>query len=174
MPESTKESISLLKDLSDQGFSFFSAYSKELYQFDDKISLFSKIFSVASVLLLAFSILLIMNFISTSVTIRKKEIGILRGLGARTADVVKIFNVEGLFIATMIASINIILLIFGIKLIEKVFASALGAPATYISLTAIHIAVVLAVSFLVVLLSSVIPVKRVGRMRPVDAIRKMS
>jgi ABC-type antimicrobial peptide transport system permease subunit len=163
-----------LNDLSDQGFSFFSPYSKELYLFDDKISFFSKIFSFASAGLLIFSILLIMNFISTSVTIRKKEIGILRALGARTADVVKIFNAEGLFIATLIASINIILLIFGIRLIENVFSTALAAPAIYLSLTFIHIAVVLAVSFLVVLLSSIIPVKRVGRMKPVDAIRKIS
>ena len=51
----------------------------------------TKVFFYASIAFFVFAVALLMNFIVVSITYRKKEIGILRSIGARSMDVVKIF-----------------------------------------------------------------------------------
>ena len=56
-----------------------------------------------------FSSLLMLNFISNSVILKKRQIGVLRALGARGTDVIGIFANEALIIAL----INFVLAIIG-------------------------------------------------------------
>ena len=61
------------------------------------------LFLIAGCVLGAFALLLLGNFISASIAAQKREIGVLRALGARTADVFAIFLVEGVFVALVCA-----------------------------------------------------------------------
>ncbi len=69
--------------------------------------LFVYIFAVTLVFVL-FTYLLFSNFISVSVTYCKKEIGILRALGASNIDVVKIFGYESVIIGVIAWILSII------------------------------------------------------------------
>ena len=58
-----------------------------------------KVFLWIEIVLAVFSTLLLSNFISLSISNKKKEIGILRAVGARGSDVFKIFIAESLTIS---------------------------------------------------------------------------
>ena len=65
----------------------------------------AKVFFILGLLFGTFSVLLLSNFIVSSINYKQKDIGILRAIGARKIDTFKIFMVE----SGIIAFINIIL-----------------------------------------------------------------
>ena len=117
-----------------------------------------------------FASLLLMNFISTSISYKRREIGILRALGARGSDVFKIFFNESLVIA----------------FINFIFATAATFVATYFMNKAFYdlsgimllhtgvrqIILIFGISFVAAFISSIIPVSRFARKKPIDAINK--
>lgn len=66
---------------------------------DSFINEWKKVFLWTWIVFAVFSTLLLSNFISLSISNKKKEIGILRAVGAREGDVFKIFIAESLTIA---------------------------------------------------------------------------
>ena len=68
---------------------------------DELVNICWKIFLVLGIILALFSTLLLSNFISISIANKQKEIGILRAVGARGADVFKIFISESLVIVSI-------------------------------------------------------------------------
>ena len=65
------------------------------------------VIGAAAGVLAVFAALLLFSFISASINAKKKEIGILRAVGARGIDVFKIFIVEGI-------AVTLLCLVFGI------------------------------------------------------------
>ena len=61
----------------------------------------SDVFKIIGYVFLAFSMLLFYNFISISINNKRREIGILRAVGARGVDVFKIFYSESIIIASI-------------------------------------------------------------------------
>ena len=117
-----------------------------------------------------FAALLLMNFISTSISHKKREIGILRALGARSSDVFGIFFNESLVIAvinTVLASITTIAV--GI-VVNNLFINKLGIQLALMSVGIRQIVLILGVSVLTAFLSSILPVSKIARKKPIDAI----
>ena len=63
---------------------------------------------IISLIFILFTFLLFSNFISVSISYCKKEIGILRSLGARNIDVIKIFGYESIIISILSWGLSVI------------------------------------------------------------------
>ncbi len=128
-----------------------SVVSNELDAVESVMEILELAFLLAGILMAVFAMLLLYNFISVSISYKKKEIGILRAVGARGADVFKIFYCESAIIALVcyvlaligcfvlcavlngiiMESVSITLLVFGplswlVMLVIAVFTSALA------------------------------------------------
>lgn len=118
-----------------------------------------------------FSSLLLLNFISTSVSYKKKEIGILRAIGARGKDVLGIFTKE----STIIALINFTLALAGVIaatiIINGKIRNDYDILITLLKPGIRQIVLMLGVTLTVGFISSALPVTRIARKRPIDAIR---
>ena len=141
-----------------------------LNSFDELITTLAKVFVWIGLFFAVFASLLLMNFISVSISHKKREIGILRAVGARSADVFRIFWSE----ATIIALINSVLAAVATLLI--VGAINRGMADEGITVTLLHfgirqILLLLGVPFLSALLASFLPVYHIAKKRPVDAIK---
>lgn len=120
-----------------------------------------------------FASLLLSNFISTSISYKRRQIGILRAIGSRGNDVFRIFFSESFIIAMINFVISSIGTLFIVSLINAVLRSSTGLLVTLLHFGPRQIALLFAVSILVAFVASFLPVKRIASMRPIDAIRNI-
>lgn len=138
--------------------------------FESIISIVSSVFFYVAIAFAVFAGLLLMNFISTSVNNKKREIGVLRALGARGSDIYGIFFNE----SSIIAFINFILAgvasFVASMVINKVIIKKIGASVVLLNFGLRQILLILAVSWGSAILASLIPSIKISKKRPIDAI----
>ena len=149
-----------------------STYTNEVISLVNLINLFKTIGRYASIILIIFSTFLISNFIVTSIIYRKKEIGTLRSLGARSIDVIKIFLWEGIVMAFISSIITSILLIVVSSILNNIIMSETSLILTPFIIGIRQFMVIFLLVFIVVIISSVIPIRKISKMKPIDAILK--
>lgn len=138
---------------------------------DNMVKNLSKIFFWVALVFAVFAILLFSNFISASIVQKKKEIGILRAVGARSADVFKIFFSESFVIALICMALSVAASIVICNLINASLAVELGAslfvfgPASFGVLTG--------AALVTVVIATYLPVRKAARKKPVESIRAL-
>ncbi|MBQ2757161.1 MAG: ABC transporter permease, partial [Clostridia bacterium] len=151
-------------------FEMQNAVMYTLGNFNEIIEVLAQVFVWVGLGLALFSALLLMNFISTSISYKKREIGILRAVGARSSDVFKIFFSE----AFIIALINFLMAVaasVAAVLVLNYYMRNSGINITLLSFGAVQVAIMLGVSIVVAALASFLPVNGIARKKPVDAIK---
>ncbi len=117
-----------------------------------------------------FAGLMLMNFISTSIAYKKREIGVLRAIGARSKDVFSIFFAESF----VICMINFLLSAIGTgvicSIINNTFASKIGVPLTLMMFGFKQIALLFGVALGVAFISTFLPVHKFAKKNPIDSI----
>ena len=111
------------------------------------------------------SALLIMNYLSVTIELRKRELGILRALGARKADVVLICLFESLLIAAAIFVLALIATFVWCALVNGYY----GIPLFIVGLVPILFLALLC--FGVAALATTLPVYRIAKRKPVEIIQ---
>lgn len=112
----------------------------------------------------------ILNSMYTSVFERKKEIGILKAVGAKRRDILLIFLLESGIIGLIGGTIGVILG-FGLALLVKLGAAQAGITISIlISFNIVILA--LGFSFLIGIISGMIPAYLASSQEPVDALRE--
>ncbi len=138
--------------------------------FNEFIEMGSKIFLIVGIVFAVFSALLLMNFIATSISYKKREIGVLRAVGARSSDVFKIFFSEALIIALINFILSTAVVIAGI-VIANGWMHNNGINITVLTYGIRQFVLMLVISAGVALLASFLPVYNIARRKPVDAIK---
>ncbi len=140
-----------------------------LNEVDFVLSIVDKVVLGLGIFFAIFASLMMFNFISVSITNKKREIGILRAVGARSRDVFLIFFAEAFVIAlvnfALSASVSF-LAVLGTNLLIR---RELGIM--ILSFGIRQVALLLAVSLLVAFVSSFFPTMRIARKAPIDAMR---
>ena len=124
---------------------------------------------IIALVFILFASLLIFNFISTTISYAKKNIGILKSLGAKDKDIYKIFGYEALIIATVSFAIAIPLWNLACLLANKLFFS----DYTYLNCIEIGLLsplITLILSIFVSGFMSILCCRKINKMQPVDAI----
>ncbi len=154
----------------DLRFSLQNPIMDTLATFNDFIEIGSKIFLYVGIGFAVFSALLLMNFIATSISYKKREIGVLRAVGARSSDVFKIFFSEALVIALINFVLATATVIAGI-VVANTWMHRSGINITLLSYGPRQFILMLVISIGVALLASFLPVYNIARRKPVDAIK---
>ena len=178
MPNSNEELKTLIKnyykDEDDNTLSFRFQIRNSVMSSIDTVNRFiedtSKIFLYIGIGFSVFAGLMLANFISVSISYKKREIGILRAIGARKKDVFSIFFNE----SSLIAFINFILSVVATGVASYFINRSLRLEAGF-NLTLLlfgprQIILIALLSLLVALLASALPVYRIARKQPIDAI----
>jgi ABC-type antimicrobial peptide transport system permease subunit len=111
-----------------------------------------------------FAALLTMSFISVSLDLKKKDIGILRALGAGKRDIAVICLSESL----LIALINFAVSLIGIIAICIALNAVIGFSLFFMGF--LPIAMLLLLCTGVTALATILPVLKITRRKPVDII----
>ncbi len=141
-----------------------------LGSFNDFIETGAEIFVYVGLALAVFSALLLMNFISVSISYKRREIGILRAIGSRSADVFKIFFSEAFLIACINYVLSVAASLTSIYFLNDWMRSE-GINVTLLNFGVRQFLLMFAISVLVAAVASFFPVYRIATKRPIDAIR---
>lgn len=133
----------------------------------------SMVFLWVGVVFAAFSALLMFNFISVSIASKRKEIGILRAVGARGTDVFKIFFAESGIIVGICTALALIGAWLGCVLINGLLKSEITLEVTLFVFGIASVAMMLGIALLVAFISTFLPVFFAARKKPVDSIRAL-
>ncbi len=147
-----------------------TSYSDQFYMIYDAVSVLRKITFYIGLVFTVFAISLIANFMFNSISYRKKEIGVLRALGARSLDVAKIFLWEGIVLATISGVIASILLVVVTNGLNAFIMKETSLILTPFIVGIRQFLVIWILVFSVTMIASLLPIHRIARKKPIDAI----
>lgn len=131
-----------------------------------------KAFMIIGIVLAVFSALLLCNFISVSISHKKKEIGILRAVGARSLDVFKIFFSESFVISLICIILSTIGSIFACGGLNGEVANMLSGVSVFV-FGAVSFLLLVGVALVTALVATFLPVWNAAKKKPVDSIRAL-
>ncbi|MFQ7700507.1 MAG: ATP-binding cassette domain-containing protein [Christensenellaceae bacterium] len=149
-----------------------NALSEGLAEVNYMVKTLSQVFLWAGLVLAIFSALLLCNFISASISYKKKEIGILRAVGARSFDVFKIFFSESFVITAICVLLSIVGGGVVCAVLNKEFAVLLSGASVFV-FGPLSILMLIGVAFLTAVLATFLPVYHAARKKPVESIRAL-
>lgn len=136
------------------------------------IDQFVELFLYASIVIIVFSVFMLMNYITASISSKRQTIGVLRALGANGKSVFLMFLIESIIIA----------------LINGTLASVVGyAASTFVNAYIIHgmsltvsfalfgvrqVIIIMLASLITAFISSLMPIIKIVKQKPVELIRK--
>lgn len=154
-------------------YSFSHNIANDVNYISTIVNEISVVFIWIGVILAVFSALLLFNFISVSISNKKREIGILRAVGARGIDVFKIFFSE----SGVIVGICLLLALLGTFLttviLNNVLRSKLALTAHLFVFGPIPILLMIGIAALVAVVATFLPVYFAAKKKPVDSIRAL-
>lgn len=135
----------------------------------------ANVFLYGGLVFALFSALLLFNFISATVSCKRREIGVLRAVGARRADVFFIFFAESFVVMLICVLLSCI---GGAVLTTVMNGYLLAGISIEISFRAItfgivNILMILGISLVVAFLGTFLPVYRAAMKNPVESIRSI-
>lgn len=163
------ETIDKLQE-DDSYISLSNPISNGLKMADNLIENLSQVFLIVGIVLAAFAALLLSNFISVSISHKKRDIGILRAVGARSSDVFKIFFSESAVISVICIALSII----GSIIVCGALNAEVGAMLSGVSVFVfgpISIAMLIGLALATAVLATFFPVYKAAKKKPVDSIR---
>ncbi len=115
-------------------------------------------------------IVLLYGFISTSIRMTRKQIGILRALGAKKADTFKIYAVEGFIVTIFSLVLAIVAIMIGAPMLNALVGTMFGHYFSLFTIGAIVYVTMAALALAVTLVSVFIPLRKFNKITPVSAI----
>jgi ABC-type antimicrobial peptide transport system permease subunit len=149
--------------------SFFSAYSN-FCSFNSMITSMKKVFFWVGFATACFASLLLATFIASSIAYQKRQIGILRAIGARGGDVYGIFLNESLLITLTCALVAEILTGVLDGVLSRSFSGAISFNLPLLQFSIWVFLLVLALAVLTAAIASFLPCLIISKKKPIDSI----
>lgn len=155
----------------DVKYSLENNVMSQLNMVDEILDILGQVFLYVGIGFAVFASLMLMNFISTSISYKKQDIGILRAIGSRSADVFRIFFAESFIIAMTNYVLSIIGTLSITLVINNMLRNEAGLLITFLNFGIRQVGILLGVSLAVAFLATFLPVKKIASMKPIDAIK---
>ena len=156
----------------DNNLHFNEPNVQTIYDFEDQINYYSKYLFFVMIIFSLITLFMIITLISFSVKENYRKIGILRSIGVKRQDTLKIFMIEALLLNLIGVTGAIICSIISINYINKVFKLTLIERKFNIMFPNWYSIIILSVFiFIVSLLAAILPVLKFSKQKPIDVIR---
>lgn len=155
----------------DKDYYIYSLYSITCEFYNNFIKSIGVYINLATIIFFAFSFILICNFMFNSINAKKKDIGILKSLGAKNKDVIKIFIFEDILLSILSSILSITLLVIIFNFVNSTILSSnidLVVSPFYVDFNLVVVTFIYILT--TIILSSLIPIIKISKMKPIDAI----
>ena len=151
-------------------FTIQNASTPMLDMLEDILLMMTGVFVWVALAFAIFAALMLMNFISTSISYKKREIGVLRALGARGSDVFGIFFNESLIIALINFVLSAVATVILCGVINNMVLAKMPVDIVLLNAGVRQLILIMGVSVLSAFIGSFLPTFKISRKRPIDAI----
>jgi len=166
-----KDNYKFISELSNIGYKHDTSYSDHIYSLKQMSTDMEQILLIIASAFGVFSAVMILTFISMSINLKRKEIGILRAIGSRGIDIAKIFITESLIIGLIAATLSTILVKISIVHLDNSIQYIVNNKFTILYLDYVSVFYVFILAIGMSILSSSIPIIKIAKEQPIDAIR---
>ncbi len=118
------------------------------------------------------SVILLTIFITNSISVNKRKIGILRALGTKTSDILKIFILESNLVGILTFVLSGIGTIAIIEIVNNYITKELFFYVRPVIFEINGVISIIVVILIVIIISLVIPIIKLSKSKPIDLIRK--
>ena len=137
----------------------------------DIIKSLAKVFLYVGIGVFVFALILFTNYISVSISYKRREIGILRAVGARSSDVFGVFFNEAMVIALIVFLLAAIVGGLSVGAANNSLRNEYNMPITLLNYGIRQIVIIFFGCMLTAVAASFVPVMKTARKKPIDAIR---
>ena len=177
-PNHLKEVFSNLKYKYTHDFPNGTYYSYQIFGLNNNdlsniIGVYNELYIyllIISLVFVLFAILLFSNFIGTSISYAKKEIGILRALGARNKDTLKIFTYESLIIGFISWVLSVIGWLYTCSILNQDMFGSMYYKVNGILISPLVPLGMLIFTTLIALVVTFTIMNSINKIKPIDAI----
>jgi|GEM_PF-301462 len=156
-----------------------SEISEVLYTISDVLYITKSVFRLASLVIGTFSIALLANFMVSAVYDKKREIGILRALGCTRKNISVLFLLQAAFIGLLAILGSTILIILGVYVtnilftnnFSEYFDAVMIKDISLLQLKIAPFAIVYTLVAAMVFIATYLPIRKVSKLTPIEAIR---
>jgi ABC-type lipoprotein export system ATPase subunit/cell division protein FtsX len=152
-------------------FNFQNEASESIDSINELVEIFTGVLLYVAIALAIFAMLLLTNFISTSIVYKRREIGILRAVGATSNDVFKIFWTEAFTIAIINFILASIACFISIMIMNKSLSKELFIIGNVFNFGVLSFGSILVIAIVTAFIASFIPVYHLARKKPIDTIK---
>jgi ABC-type lipoprotein export system ATPase subunit len=146
--------------------------ASQLNNLNNTLYSIAALFSRIDAVLVVFTMLLFTGYIFISIAQQKQAIGIMRALGAGIRDVFSIYFMEGILIAVIGCVASVLLLVVLTPVANLLLQDYLSIKLSLLTFGFRQMLAIVLLSFGIAFVASIIPILRIARQKPVDAIRK--
>lgn len=137
----------------------------------DIIKSLAKVFLYVGIGVFVFALILFTNYISVSISYKRREIGILRAVGARSSDVFGVFFNEAMVIALIVFLLAAIVGGLSVGAANNSLRNEYNMPITLLNYGIRQVVIIFFGCVLTAAAASFVPVMKTARKKPIDAIR---
>lgn len=170
-PKSASEAATLYELLKSGEYLVYTDAVAEVEDYRETISGFTGAFVGVGAAFAVFAGALIFQFINLSIEAKRGQVGILRALGARSADVCRIFFSESFILALVSVAVAIPATIGLSYAVNKILADLFFIRIAVLNFTIWMPVSIFLLGFVIALVATVVPVLKEARKAPIDAIR---
>ncbi len=136
------------------------------------VSQFTNLFLYASLVLALFSMFMLFNYISASITSKRQSIGVLRALGSGSSDVFKMFITESIIISLINGVFACLTAWLACTLVNNYLVNVMRFVVNFALFGVRQVFVIFGISLLAAIASSIMPIIKIAKEKPVDLIRR--
>ena len=170
-PRSSAEAATLYELLKSGEYLVCTDAVTQVEDYRETISGFTGAFVGVGAAFAVFAGALIFQFINLSIESKRGQVGILRALGARSADVCRIFFSESFILALVSVAVAIPATIGLSYAVNKILADLFFIRIAVLNFTVWMPVSIFLLGFVIALVATVVPVLKEARKAPIDAIR---
>lgn len=170
-PRSSAEAAVLYELLKSGEYLVYTDAVTQVEDYRETISGFTGAFVGVGAAFAVFAGALIFQFINLSIEAKRGQVGILRALGARSADVCRIFFSESFILALVSVAVAIPATIGLSYAVNKILADLFFIRIAVLNFTVWMPVSIFLLGFVIALVATVVPVLKEARKAPIDAIR---
>ncbi len=133
---------------------------------------FTGLVLIIAIVLAIFSVFMLFNYISTSIVSKRRSIGVLRALGSNGKDVFNMFITESLVISLINGAFATLVAFLGCIFVNDYIKNTMNMTIDFAIFGVRQIVIIFLASIVTGIISSLLPIVRICKEKPVDLIRK--